>query len=639
MPLQFPQLASAYGNLGASTVAGGLAGLTGKFLDTFVTDEAKNSKNYYDRAFNKALEMKKAGLNDNLINQYLKSAIDAPAANIMKQEAPFLNMLGVNTVQEPDYLPALRASLTAPTAVPTIPTPDPNSPTTRVNNYIASVPQADLTKAREKALATIKPKNKLGDFDFDNGKNKALASQLDAPWQTELRNRAAQMEADPERQLDSQLAQINQNYQALNRKVNTPSQGIFQTDNSGAVKMMTELQNQAKAVVDMKKTIQELKFLPTDKLLATYGPMADSNPSVVPFLNWIAIQRGVPPEVLQNIKDSSVQAQRLGLDFAKYNNIELPNAGAYRANIGSEIQRRGVQNISDFNTLWSGGVDGKELKKIPGQVRKEAEQSYNAARTNQEQIYRQNDSFKLLPPADQNKFLDFVTIQQLNGASPVAGYNNKFSDPVTFWQSPEGQDFAKSFDYKRAKDTYINRETERRTNELGGAGVNRSILTDPLGQQMMQQYLGIQAPGQLQAQGGSTWDGLITQYSNQYGVPPEIMKSILNQESGGNPKAVGDGGKSKGAWQINDVHKVPDAIRFDPAKSTEWAAQFLANLYKQTGSWEKAVERYNGSGPEARKYSQTVMARAKQYGYGSVNSASSNPSTSYGDTISTYLRR
>lgn len=100
--------------------------------------------------------------------------------------------------------------------------------------------------------------------------------------------------------------------------------------------------------------------------------------------------------------------------------------------------------------------------------------------------------------------------------------------------------------------------------------------------------------------------------ARKYGIPPDILKAVAYKESGWNPNAVGDGGKSFGMMQIyTAAHPDYDVARgkADPSYNIEYAARMLAGLYKQTGSWREAVRRYNGSGPMAEAYANDVFNR------------------------------
>jgi hypothetical protein len=100
--------------------------------------------------------------------------------------------------------------------------------------------------------------------------------------------------------------------------------------------------------------------------------------------------------------------------------------------------------------------------------------------------------------------------------------------------------------------------------------------------------------------------------ARKYGIPPDILKAVAYKESGWNPNAVGDGGKSFGMMQIyTAAHPDYDVARgkADPSYNIEYAARMLAGLYKQTGNWHDAVRRYNGSGPMAEAYANDVFNR------------------------------
>lgn len=99
--------------------------------------------------------------------------------------------------------------------------------------------------------------------------------------------------------------------------------------------------------------------------------------------------------------------------------------------------------------------------------------------------------------------------------------------------------------------------------------------------------------------------------ADKYGIPPDILKAIAWQESGWNPKAVGDGGNSSGMMQIYKVaHPDYDVARgkADPAYNIDYGARFLKNLHDRYGSWEQAIKHYNGSGPAADRYRNSVLS-------------------------------
>lgn len=102
---------------------------------------------------------------------------------------------------------------------------------------------------------------------------------------------------------------------------------------------------------------------------------------------------------------------------------------------------------------------------------------------------------------------------------------------------------------------------------------------------------------------------LIIRVASEEGVPPDVMLAIAEKESGFNPKALGDGGKSYGMFQINTAAHPDYKGGFDPEANARYAARFLKRLIaSNNNNIAKAVERYNGSGPMAVAYSKDVMS-------------------------------
>jgi len=125
------------------------------------------------------------------------------------------------------------------------------------------------------------------------------------------------------------------------------------------------------------------------------------------------------------------------------------------------------------------------------------------------------------------------------------------------------------------------------------------------------------AGGQIRGKDGvladaskSEINNLLESTAQKYGIPPDVLKSIAWQESRWNPGAVADGGKSHGMMQIYTAahpdYNVAEGEK-NIAYNVEYGAKLLRSLYDRYGSWEKAVERYNGSGPMAERYSANVM--------------------------------
>lgn len=116
---------------------------------------------------------------------------------------------------------------------------------------------------------------------------------------------------------------------------------------------------------------------------------------------------------------------------------------------------------------------------------------------------------------------------------------------------------------------------------------------------------------------------MIVRIANEVGVDPAIALAIAQQESGFNPNAVGDGGKSFGLFQIHsDFH--PD---YKGGTDPEANARYGLSLFKRLldangGSVNKAIWAYNaGQGnvnkgvlpKSTRQYINNIAALAPQF--------------------------
>lgn len=75
----------------------------------------------------------------------------------------------------------------------------------------------------------------------------------------------------------------------------------------------------------------------------------------------------------------------------------------------------------------------------------------------------------------------------------------------------------------------------------------------------------------------------ISKYADQYGVSEEVMKGVIKCESGFNPNALGDSGRSRGLVQIHAPSH--PTITDEQAYDEDFAIEFLAkNLKEGKGS-------------------------------------------------------
>lgn len=95
-------------------------------------------------------------------------------------------------------------------------------------------------------------------------------------------------------------------------------------------------------------------------------------------------------------------------------------------------------------------------------------------------------------------------------------------------------------------------------------------------------------------QGVNQWDDHVATASNKYGVPANLIKSIIRMESNGVPTAVSVQGAT-GLMQVMPFHDGGRRDRLlDPAYNIDMGTRILADNYKRYGSWEMAAKAYLG---------------------------------------------
>lgn len=92
---------------------------------------------------------------------------------------------------------------------------------------------------------------------------------------------------------------------------------------------------------------------------------------------------------------------------------------------------------------------------------------------------------------------------------------------------------------------------------------------------------------------------------------PRLMASIAIRESHGNPKAVGDGGKSKGAFQVQAKHwrslLHEKQVSKDPVVQALDSERIIEDLIESNnGNLRKALNAYNGDFTK-RTYAQNIL--------------------------------
>jgi Lysozyme like domain len=80
------------------------------------------------------------------------------------------------------------------------------------------------------------------------------------------------------------------------------------------------------------------------------------------------------------------------------------------------------------------------------------------------------------------------------------------------------------------------------------------------------------------------------------GVNPEIAEWIVTHESQHYPAATGDGGESRGLWQINKAWhpEVSDACAYSVSCSTDWSlSRIRAGYIDEWSTWKYCKERFD----------------------------------------------
>lgn len=95
------------GSAGMNGFVKGIAPLADGVAKT-VQQQQLNLDNYYNNKISEAEKLLKMGYSSTIVNQYLAAALGANQKDIAKQEAPFLNVLGVNSVKKPGYVDAMQ---------------------------------------------------------------------------------------------------------------------------------------------------------------------------------------------------------------------------------------------------------------------------------------------------------------------------------------------------------------------------------------------------------------------------------------------------------------------------------------------------------------------------------------------------
>ena len=106
------------------------------------------------------------------------------------------------------------------------------------------------------------------------------------------------------------------------------------------------------------------------------------------------------------------------------------------------------------------------------------------------------------------------------------------------------------------------------------------------------------------------YDGIIEKYSDEYGVPREVICAVINTESSFEPDAVSAVG-AKGLMQIMDDTNMwicemsgmdESADIFEPEINIKRGTWLLSYLYRQFENWDVAFAAYNAGWGNVTKW-------------------------------------
>lgn len=119
--------------------------------------------------------------------------------------------------------------------------------------------------------------------------------------------------------------------------------------------------------------------------------------------------------------------------------------------------------------------------------------------------------------------------------------------------------------------------------------------------------------------------------ANTYGVPAQLFVQQIGQESSFNPNAYNSASGATGIAQFLPSTAADFGINpMDPTQSLNAAAQYDAQLYNKTGSWDAALQSYSGGSYGAAPDLSGVQLIGGSGGGitgGSGGTSSSNPFT------------
>lgn len=154
----------------------------------------------------------------------------------------------------------------------------------------------------------------------------------------------------------------------------------------------------------------------------------------------------------------------------------------------------------------------------------------------------------------------------------------------------------------------------------------RASSFNPVGYKAAENFAAI-TPSRSSLERLEKYEPAINKYAEQFGVKPELVKSIILAESAANPKAV-SGAKAKGLMQLMDATARDMGVRnpFNPNENIMGGTRYISEMLKRyDGDLQLALAAYN-AGPanvdkhkgippftETRQYVTRVMGYYRQF--------------------------
>jgi len=120
----------------------------------------------------------------------------------------------------------------------------------------------------------------------------------------------------------------------------------------------------------------------------------------------------------------------------------------------------------------------------------------------------------------------------------------------------------------------------------------------------------------------SNYEGIISEASQKYELPPELIKAVITTESAGNSNAVSSAG-AKGLMQLMDgtAKGLGVTNSYDPKQNIMGGCKYLRQMLDTFGNLDHALAAYNAGPGNVKKYggippfkeTQTYVKRVKSH--------------------------